>query len=493
MKRRSVFSLAALSGLSAAIGACSSDATRTPPKDASGFTHRLRIPPLARPEVGADGAKRFTLTLQAGGRSEFLPGKPTDTWGINGAYLGPTVRAARGDRVRMAVTNRLPEATTLHWHGMRLPARMDGGPHQMIEPGTTWTPEWTIEQPATTAWFHPHPHERTAQHVYRGLAGLFLVDDPEGPRLPGEYGVDDVPLIVQDTVLDDDGALSGRVDGGTFGLLGDTILINGTYQPVFQARTELVRFRLLNASNARVYRIGFADQRQFHVIGTDAGALQRPVPVDRVKISPGERAEIVVRFTAGETTVMDSRGEPEKEANDIEEGDFALLRIVAVAAPAASPALPATLGGSPPEVLPPGIRVRRFQLSGSEINDKDMDMTRIDEVVPAGALEIWEIDNTTYAHNFHIHEVAFHVLDVNGQPPPAYQAGPKDTVFVPKKAKVRLAVRFGRHTDPLTPYMYHCHLLRHEDKGMMGQFVVVKPGTEQQVARTLRVGHHHHD
>jgi suppressor of ftsI len=143
-------------------------------------------------------------------------------------------------------------------------------------------------------------------------------------------------------------------------------------------------------------------------------------------------------------------------------------------------------------VMPPaGARVRRFSLSGSEINDRDMDLTRIDEVVPAGAREIWELVNTTFAHNFHIHEVAFRIFDVNGAPPPAYQAGPKDTVFIPKHATVRLAVQFGGYPDPLAPYMYHCHLLRHEDKGMMGQFVIVEPGTEESVPRRLPAGQHH--
>ncbi|MEV6599738.1 multicopper oxidase domain-containing protein [Actinoplanes sp. NPDC051346] len=492
MKRRSVFSLAALTGVSAVLGACSSE--QQSPGGASAFTNRLRIPPLAKPETGKDGVKTFALALEAGGRSEFLPGKSTDTWGINGAYLGPTVRAARGDKVRMKVTNRLPETSTLHWHGMRLPARMDGGPHQMIEPGTTWTPEWTIDQAGMTSWFHPHLHEKTAMHVYRGLAGLFLIDDPSDPRLPDRYGVDDVPLIIQDKTFSSDGQFStGRVDEGTYGLLGDTILVNGTYDPFLDVTTELVRFRLLNASNARVYRVGFADNRQFHVVGNDAGPLEKPVAVDRVKISPGERYEIVVRFAAGETVVMDSKGEDEKSANDIEEEDFRLLKIVATAKPAASPALPATLGGTATVAPAAGVRVRTFSLSGSEINDKDMDMNRIDEVVPAGALEIWEIDNTTFAHNFHIHEVAFRVLDVDGVAPAAYQAGPKDTVFVPKKAKVRLAVQFGGYTDPLSPYMFHCHILRHEDKGMMGQFVIVTPGTEEQVPRVLAAmaGHHH--
>ncbi|TDC80689.1 copper oxidase [Micromonospora sp. KC606] len=488
MKRRSVLLIGALSGLAATTGSCSSDWEG--PNDPE-FTNRLRIPPLADPQPTA-GVKRFSLDLLADRRSEFLPGLTTKTWGINGSYLGPTVRVARGDRVQMAVTNRLNEATTLHWHGMRLPAKMDGGPHQMIAPGATWRPEWTINQAAATTWFHPHLHEKTAMHVYRGLAGLLLIDDPNGPNLPSDYGVDDVPLIIQDKRFDRDGALNtGGVNSGTFGFLGNQILVNGTYAPFFQVRTELVRFRLLNASNARVYRLGFADGRQFQVIATDLGLLERPVTVDRVKLSPGERAEIVVRFTTGEQAMLDSRGENEKQANDIEEEDFQLLKLIAAAPLTGSAPLPDALGGDPAEAPPAGAHRRTFVLSGSEINGKDMDMTRIDEVVPAGAHEIWEIDNTTYAHNFHIHEVPFRILEINGAAPPAYQQGPKDTVFIPKNAKVRLSARFGTYTDPVSPYMYHCHILRHEDKGMMGQFVVVEPGTEDRVPRTIGSGHDH--
>jgi FtsP/CotA-like multicopper oxidase with cupredoxin domain len=301
-----------------------------------------------------------------------------------------------------------------------------------------------------------------------------------------------VPLIVQDRRFTGDGSFDeGRVNSGTFGFLGNRILVNGTYDPFFEVGTRLVRFRLLNASNARVYRIGFTDDREFHVVAGDAGLLQRPVPVSRVKLSPGERAEIIVRFVPGEQVVLDSRGEDSRQANDIEEEDFPLLKLVAAAQLHGPAAVPDALGGPAAEPSPAGARVRKFVLSGSEINDHDMDMARIDEVVPAGAHEIWEIDNTTYAHNFHIHEVAFRILDVNGAPPPAYQHGPKDTVFVPKKAKVRLAVRFGKFTDPAVPYMYHCHILRHEDKGMMGQFVVVEPGTESAVPRTIGHNGHH--
>jgi suppressor of ftsI len=495
MNRRSFLCVTALSGVATVAGGCFGGESESPSGSAFGFGNSLRIPPVLKPAAGADGVKQFALTLQSTGRSEFLPGKTTDTWGINGAYLGPTLRVSRGDKVRMLVTNRLGETSTLHWHGIRLPAKMDGGPHQMVESGATWAPEWTFDQPATTGWYHPHLHEKTALHVYRGLAGMIIIDDAKEPDLPDRYGVDDIPLILQDKQFKSDGQLDeDHVESETFGVLGNSILVNGTFSPRFQVTTRAVRFRILNASNARVYRVGFADNRTFHVVGTDAGLLERPAPVDRVKLSPGERAQIVVRFTPGEEIVLNSRGEVARAASDPEEDDFDLLKFVAARRLAPAAALPSALGGAPATAPPADARVRTFKLSGSEINDKEMDMTRIDEVVPAGAHEIWEIDNTSFAHNFHIHEVEFRVLEINGAAPPPYQRGPKDTVFLAKNAKARLSVKFNRYTDPASPYMYHCHILRHEDKGMMGQFVVVEPGTENQVPRTIAADPaHHHD
>lgn len=147
---------------------------------------------------------------------------------------------------------------------------------------------------------------------------------------------------------------------------------------------------------------------------------------------------------------------------------------------------PLVLDGPGPVVPPPDATVRHFRLQGhNAINGQSMDMTRIDEVVPAGAVEIWEIENNVYSHNFHIHGVEFTILDRDGQPPHPWETGRKDTVHVPDKSRVRVAVQFSQHTDPRHPYMYHCHILRHEDAGMMGQFVVVEPGTEDAVARTL--------
>jgi blue copper oxidase len=238
-----------------------------------GFANQLKIPPLLEPRINGAGRKVFDLRLQAG-TSEFVAGKRTETWGANGSYLGPTVRAARGDKIVMNVRNDLAEPTTIHWHGMHLPAAADGGPHQPIQPGSTWSPSWRVDQPAATLWYHPHPHETTENHVYRGLAGLFLLDDPDTGALPlpDRYGVDDIPVILQDKRFDRDGNLDyGQSPFSPVGRLGDQLLVNGTHDPYLDITSQRVRLRLLNASTARVYHVGFADDRPFELIGSDGG------------------------------------------------------------------------------------------------------------------------------------------------------------------------------------------------------------------------------
>ncbi|RKE23184.1 multicopper oxidase family protein [Streptomyces sp. TLI_171] len=492
MNRRNFLALSAASGLLGTAGlaaGCGPDTGRRPgPPPALDLSAPLRIPPLLHPERTADGVRAFELTLLAG-RSELLPGLQTDTWGFNGPFLGPTLRAGRGDRIAMTVRNTLPAASTVHWHGVRLPAAMDGGPHQPIEPGAVWTPTWTLDQPATTAWYHPHPHGATAQHVYRGLAGMFLIDDAEDHGLPAQYGVDDVPLILQDKKFTADGALDGDPLKGKYGILGDRMLVNGTYQPRFAVSTERVRLRLLNGSNARMYHLVFDDRRPFQVVGNDGGLLGAPVETTELTLTPGERAEVLVGFAPGDDAVLRT----EDNGVDLAAGDFDLIRFTAADRLQPSPTVPARPAALPPIVPPAGATVRRFTLDARNgINGRPMDPARIDEVVPAGAVEIWEVRNNASSHNFHIHDVAFQVLDVNGHAPPAVAAGYKDTVFVPTGSTVRLAVQFGRDVDPTAPYMYHCHLLRHEDSGMMGQFLVVEPGTEDSAPRTVATAPHRH-
>lgn len=445
------------------------------------FQRELAVPALASSQVDEQGRRVFSLTAQQG-ESDLGAGTATQTWGFNGAHLGPTLRVERGEDVVVDVRNELPVATSVHWHGMRLPARMDGGPHQPVAPGQTWSPTWTVDQPAATLWYHPHPHGTTADQVGRGLAGMVIVDDPaeQALGLPGDYGVDDLPVIVQDVSLDGEGRLRPDAD------LGETVLVNGTPGAYAEVTTERVRLRLLNASVRRTYAFGLDDGATFDHIGSDGGLLPAPRQTDRLQLSPGERAEVVVSMAPGETRVLRSsppdlgvNGFAARFSGGSDTLDVLQLRAASVLRP--SPAVPAVLAPDAPALAgeeTTAVAARRFELSGREVNGARMDMARVDEVVTAGSTEVWEVVNRGgEPHNFHIHDVQFRVLSVGGAPAGPELAGLKDTVYLPPEEPVRLVMTFSEHADPQTPYMYHCHLLRHEDQGMMGQFLVVEAGS----------------
>lgn len=453
------------------------------------FDRRMPIPPLAESRI-EDGVRVFDLTAEEGA-AQLLAGRATSTWGFNGNYLGPTLRASVGEQVRVDVHNEVDEATTVHWHGMHLPAEQDGGPHQMVEPGTTWSPTWRIHQQAATLWYHPHPHGDTKHHVYRGLSGMFLIDDAANPasaQLPAEYGVDDLPVIVQDKSFDD-----GQLDEGSN--LGDTIVVNGVHEPYVDVSTEAVRLRLLNASTARVYDFGFDDGRAFQIVASDGGLLPAPVTRNQVRLSPGERTEIVVRLAGGDAPVLQS-SPPDLGTNTFNaafEGGrdgFDVLQLRTAERLKQATRLPDQLAAAP-DLDPENATItRRFELQGRAINGESMDMSRIDEVVEVDTTEVWEVANTDGGyHNFHIHDVAFRIADIDGADPPAELQGWKDTVMVEPGQTVRLVMRFTDYTDTDSPYMFHCHLLQHEDGDMMGQFVVVPPGHSNQVPDVIRHQH----
>lgn len=460
------------------------------------FDTPLAIPPLAESTVDAEGTRIFSLDARAG-QIEFEPGEPSDTWGFNGGYLGPTIVAKRGEHVRVDVTNSLDEPTTVHWHGMHLPAEMDGGPHQMVAPGANWSPEWDIDQQATTLWYHPHPHGETEDHVSRGLAGMFIVQDDEEAALPlpREYGVDDVPVIVQDTGFSAEGEQEPNPRGYAGGL-GDELIVNGTRGPYFDVSDELVRLRLLNASTARSYAFTWSDGRAVELIGTDGGLLEASVDLDHVRLSPGERAEVLVRMTPGERLVLQSRMTPQIAAlagpvaavnGGTDSYDVLELRAGETLDPA--PAVPERLATIPAFDEAEVATTRTFELNDSfEINGDSMEMGRIDETVTVGTLERWVVENATQVpHSFHVHDVQFRIASIDGGPPPPELAGWKDTIYTEPETEYELLMRFEDYTDPDTPYMYHCHLLWHEDQGMMGQFAVVEPGQRA----TMTEGTHH--
>ncbi|MEV4533282.1 multicopper oxidase domain-containing protein [Asanoa sp. NPDC049518] len=453
------------------------------------FARPLLIPPLADSRIDDAGRRVFTLRAQPG-RRDFGVDGVTRTWGFNGDYLGPTLRARRGERVMVNVVNGLGEDTSVHWHGMHVPARMDGGPHQPVRPGATWSPTWTIDQSAATLWYHPHPHGKTREHVNQGLAGMFIVDDddPALAALPHDYGVDDIPVIVQDKDFS-----GGRIKNSN---TGERLLVNGTYGPYLEVATDQVRLRLLNASVSRTYAFGLADERPVQLVATDGGRLAAPVTLSRIRLSPGERAELVVPVRAGERVVLRSfppelGGNAITRAFDGGRDQFDVLELRATATLRRGARVPAEFGALDRLDPASAVTTRDFRLNGTNINGDEMDMGRIDAVVTRGTTEIWRVGNSDgQRHNFHVHDVRFQVLSLGGGAPPAELSGWKDTIFLPPGAEAELIMEFADFADPEMPYMYHCHLLMHEDDGMMGQFVVVEPG--QSAGRVRTVGAHEH-
>ena len=235
-------------------------------------------------------------------------GVSTPTLGINGAYLGPTIKCRTGDRFTFRVKNNLTEPSTLHWHGLHIPARHDGGPHQVVEPGTVWEPSFEIKQKASMCWYHSHLMEGAGEQVLRGLAGLFLIDDDESRslNLPSEYGVDDIPLVLQDRRFNRDGSFEYLSTMGDveMGYEGDVILVNGTVDPHVVLRRQRTRLRMLNGSNSRIYMLGRDDGADLVIIGSDGSLLERPVRQRRVRLGPGERIELLVDMQPNQAVTL---------------------------------------------------------------------------------------------------------------------------------------------------------------------------------------------
>lgn len=447
-------------------------------------TRPLPIPPVVSSTLGSDGVRRFALRANLGS-TEIVRGKYTPTWGYNGSILGPTIRARRGEQVAFIVDNDLPEPTSVHWHGMHVPAQFDGGPHQMIAPGARWEPQWTVRQQAATLWYHPHPHGGTEKHVYRGLSGFFLIDDDTSDALylPKDYGVDDIPLVIQDRRFTTDGALN-ESDATDIGLLGDTIVTNGIAGAHLDVTTERVRLRILNGSSGRLYNVAFSDGRTFDLIGTDGGILAEPVELTQIQLSPGERIELVITLQAGENLTLRSlpitdRAGIDRAAEFGFDDTFDILELRAADTLRRSAAVPATLVPMLPLAVADAAPSRHFDLQWFMINGERMDMNRIDMTIPVDTTEVWSVRNKdNWPHNFHVHDVQFQVVAIDGNPPAPALAGWKDTVYTSPNLAYTLAMRFTDYTDPTFPYMYHCHLLHHEDRGMMGQFLVQAPGQQ---------------
>lgn len=456
----------------------------------------LKMPPL----IDATRDLEFQLLAKAG-TTNFFANQATHTLGFNQSYLGPVIRVKNGS-LRPHVQNSLSWPVSTHWHGLVVPGEHDGGPHTAINSGSSWQPEMQIAQDPCTAFFHTHIHGRTARDVYAGLAGVIHVIDGKDEQrgLPNDYGNDDLTIVLQDREFTDTGQFnySNSMMSMMHGMTGDQILINGQLGATAVVPKSVVRLRFVNASNARIYRLFSSDDRPMHLIATDGGFLKKPAAISKLILSPGERAEVLMDFSNGIETTLLSSGDPNegmagmfgRALTSFEDvTGFRNFQVLPFSIDDRKSAkifsIPSDIGGEEPQLHTAKIdRTRRFSLDmgmGSgmmsgrmgnqfSINGEPFDMGKINERVKRSVVERWVISTNMLAHPFHIHGTLFQVIQEGNRQPSPENSGWKDTVLV--NDEVELLVRFDHIANDDNPYMYHCHLLEHEDAGMMGQFTV---------------------
>jgi bilirubin oxidase len=440
----------------------------------------------------------FNLNIKDTFKQLKSTGQQTITGAINGDFWGPTLIMYKGDTVRMNVKNSLNDSTTIHWHGMHLPAVMDGGPHQVIPSGTTWKPYWKVSNNAATYWYHPHLHEKTEEHLTKGIGGFIIVRDAQEAALalPRTYGVDDIPLMLT----------SRRYDANnqfvyTNVAYGDYLLVNGTSNAQVNLPKQFVRLRILNVETERGYNLGFSDNRTFYIIANDGGLLNAPVPVTRVKLMVGERIEILVNlgndpigssldlkaYNSAQTFGFPG-GEPATNGpfgSLLNNLDFPVLRCNIIAAnSSAITTLPTTLVNNTYWSTASATVNRSITVTGGQgpvpftLNNTPFQIGTINQTINLNAIEKWTItNNNIFGHTFHIHDVEFKIVERNGSASAvgAHESGWKDVLYLPINENVSFVARFDDYADPIHPFMYHCHFSNHEDGGMMGQFVVTDP------------------
>lgn len=483
----------------------------------------LPIPAELRPQ--ADG----TVYLKAQtGQMNMHEAGPTSTYGVNGPFLGPAIRVNRGDALKLNVTNALPEPTAMHWHGIELPGEMDGGPFVPIQPGGSWQADFTVDQPAATCWFHPHFYPTTAEQVIKGFAGLFIIGDENEATLglPSNWGVDDIPVIIQDRRFTPEGQFFSRFNlaAVTSGYVGDTALVNGAFYPTARCAQGILRLRLLNGSNARSYRLRLSTGRDFFCIASDGGLLAEPVQMNELTLYAGERYEILVDARDGQAfdlvthpvdqmamilppfdqplplVTFDPSG---AQSNGVIPDALATLPPVFTSLPPASVNLRMDMnmdkegmtafaktglmdmmksGVTDPEVVAamtkliaegPALPLAQ-QLSANAVNGTSFSLENKPMEVAKGQDMRWTISEGTdqMLHPVHIHGCQFRILTINGQTPPKHMAGWKDIAPVSKGGSVDIQVRFNHGSTAEKPFMAHCHILEHEDSGMMTSFTV---------------------
>lgn len=425
---------------------------------------------------------------------ELWPGKQTEVFAVNGSVPGPTIRVQKGTTFQAHVMNMLTEPLVLHWHGIIAPSNMDGHPRDAVAGGASYLVNFPVNQRAGTYWYHAHTDLLTGKQVYRGVAGAFIVEDPSESTFGLPSADRDILLMISDKRPDAAGQLpyAPTMAEVMTGFLGDSILVNGTPDAFLSVDRGVYRLRLVNASNARVYKIGLSDQKPIYLIANDAGLLPKPIELGTLMLPPGGRAEILVNFAnyaRGTSLKLVSHpftppegggghggsAMPTMSMGPMQGTELDIIRFDVDREDTGEGLVPSVLvpfsAYDPMNVK----RSRSFSLGVShldkhQINGASFEPQRIDFTVPKDELELWEIKDTTNEfHPIHPHGAHFQVLERSSAATiPSEDTGWKDTVLVGPNETVKLLVKF--ETEGI--FVNHCHNLEHEDDGMMQNFEV---------------------
>lgn len=479
------------------------------------FQVELPSPPVLKPGVYRDpktgrDCDLYQITARRA-TARILPGRDTEIWGYDGHVPGPTIVARQGRPVVLRISNELPEETVLHLHGGHVPPESDGQMMDPILPGKMQELVYPNIQDASTLWYHTHVLHRTGQQVYRGLAAFYILTDDFEDKLPLPKGEYDVAFVIQDRLFTNDGSFNYALARHSImhGLYGDTILVNGAVQPFLPVSARKYRLRILNGSNARPYELRLSSGDAFVQIASDGGLLPAPVRRESMLMGPAERIEVVVDFGAypvGTKIVLKDLLAQGGRTEDI-------LRFDVVRKANDDSSVPAVLRPMQPLQAAEAVRTRRWVLgmnmgmgmgmgrgmgrgmmgggggSGGPndlftINGLSHGHGRVDAYPTLDDVEIWEYVNPMMMwHPMHCHNIFWQTLDRNGRPPEPWEAGWKDTWFVPPGGAVRVIGKFSDFTSSPAPeahtdYMMHCHNLEHKDHGMMTAFRVLAKGVK---------------
>ncbi len=466
---RSAFCFLLLIGWGSAGTACggSEDGALAAPQQPDGWADDLRL--SSTEDLNPD-PDTLEIELRAyPEKLEILPGVLTEMWTYDGSVPGPLLRAKRGDRLIVHFENELPEPTTIHWHGLRVPASMDGteAVQNPVLPGESFTYDFILLD-AGTFWYHPHVN--SGAQVGYGLYGPIVVDDPDDP-LPH----DDVVLVFSDLSLDEDGQLRAGDHNGWFGDYfgreGAVLLVNGRVDPHLGIRPGLSqRWRIINAARSRFFGMTVPGGRMIRV-GGDAGLSDRPLPLEQLVLHPSERAEVIVNVDkTDETEIVVPFQDVDRFQTGMPEADRPLftLELFDPVSPRPNDDVPDQLSEFPALSLE-GVARRDIVLGETESGDMTVNGVAFPGIEDTphigyvGRAEVWSVKNETdYPHPFHLHGFSFRVLDVASEPWPVQEW--KDTANIPPRSTLRFYVEYDERPGL---WMFHCHVLGHAKLGMM--------------------------